>query len=328
MRVFKFSFVGLSGLLVNEFILWFFTDIVGFFYLISSIISIIITCTSNFLLNDNWTFRERRRGNVFKRLTKYYSISAGTLVINISVLFILTNFLGIYYLISNIFGILVAFSWSYFSNLRWTWFVKSREILKPLKNPMVSMVIPASNKEGAKDFVSRVSKVLGKNNIKKEIIVVDNFNSSVLNGFSRARGDVIGVVHPFHSPEAVSELIKPIMNNESDIVIGSRYADGSELNCPFGNRISHRFKSLLARGLVDVRDPLSGFFFFNKDVIKAVGLNPGCYNPGLEVLVKGNYGNVREMPYSLTRDKNVFMEPGIFSYLKTLIKLYWYKMNK
>ncbi len=327
MRVFRFSAVGVSGLLINEFMLWFFTDIVGFFYIISSIISSIISITSNFIINDKWTFRERRKGSSLKRLAKYCSISAVTTLIIISVLYILTSFLGIYYLISNIFGIFVAFSWSYSSNLRWTWPANPREIRKlPNKNPMISIIIPTSNKEEVKGFVSGISRVLGENNIKKEIILVDNLNSSILNGFDEAGGDVVGVMYPFHSPGAVPESIKPITNNESDLVIGSRYMNGSDLSCSFGNRISHRVKSLLARGLVNVRDPLSGFFFFNKDVIKDVNL--GCSSPSMEVLVKGKYGNVKEIPYSLSRDGNMFMGPGIFSYLKDLVRLYWYKINE
>jgi putative flippase GtrA len=331
MRVFRFSTVGLIGLLLNEFTLWFFTDIAGFFYIISGVISCIISATTNFFINDNWTFRERRRGSVFERLVKYYSISAVTALILISVLFILTSFLGIYYLISNLFGIFagvfVAFLWSYSSNLRWTWSKEPIEIRKlPTKNPKVSIIIPTSNKEEAKGFVSGVSRVLEKNNIKGEVMVVDNLNSSVLNGFSEAKTDVIGVVYLFHSPEDVLELIKPIMNNESDLVIGSRYMDGSNLNCSFGNRVSHRFKSLLARGLVNVRDPLPDFFFFNKDVIR--GVNLGCSIPSLEVLVKGKYGNVREIPYSLTCTGDGFTGPNIFSYLKDLVRVYWYKINE
>ncbi|UCD07294.1 MAG: GtrA family protein [Candidatus Aenigmatarchaeota archaeon] len=329
MRVFKFSSVGLIGLLVNEFMLWFFTDSVGLFYLVSSIIASIISIISNFIINDKWTFRERRSGNIFKRLVKYCSISAVTALIIVSVLYILTDFLGIYYLISNIFGVFVAFYWSYSSNIRWTWPVKLGEIRKlQNKNPNVSVIIPASNKDSVKGFVEGVSSVLEENNIDNDIMVVDDENSSVLKGFSDVRGDVVGVIHPFHSPEAIPELIKPIMNNESDLVIGSRYAEGSELNCSFGERISYRFKSLLARGLTNVKDPLPGFFFFNKNLIKGVYLDSGCYSPGLEVLVRGKYGNAREVPYSINCEQDMSNRSSIFRYFKNLIKLYWYRINE
>lgn len=121
MRVFKFSTVGLSGLFVNEFLLFFFTEFLGIFYLVSSIFASVVSTTINFIINDNWTFRERRKGNLIKRLLKYYSISFVTVVIIVTVLFVLTNFLGIHYLISNIIGIFIAFSWSLLANQRWTW---------------------------------------------------------------------------------------------------------------------------------------------------------------------------------------------------------------
>jgi dolichol-phosphate mannosyltransferase len=122
MRIAKFAMVGLSGVLVNEGLLWFFTEIAGLYYLISSAIGIEVSIITNFILNEKWTFSDRiRGGGMLKRFPKFNLVSIGGLVINMTVLFSLTNFLGVYYLISNLFGILCAFLWNYFVNLRWTW---------------------------------------------------------------------------------------------------------------------------------------------------------------------------------------------------------------
>lgn len=51
-------FVGGSGTLLNLLILWVLTDIVGFHYLISYLISFSIVVTSNYILNTVWTFKD------------------------------------------------------------------------------------------------------------------------------------------------------------------------------------------------------------------------------------------------------------------------------
>ena len=57
-RIFKYGTVGLWGLVVNEGFLWFFTEFVGFYYLISSLIAIEASIISNFFLNNYWTFSD------------------------------------------------------------------------------------------------------------------------------------------------------------------------------------------------------------------------------------------------------------------------------
>jgi dolichol-phosphate mannosyltransferase len=122
MRIAKFALVGLSGVLVNEGLLWLFTEIAGLYYLISGAIGIEVSIITNFILNERWTFSDRARGGgMLKRFPKFNLVSIVGLVINMAVLFSLTNFLGVHYLISNLFGILCAFLWNYLVNLRWTW---------------------------------------------------------------------------------------------------------------------------------------------------------------------------------------------------------------
>jgi len=127
MRIAKFALVGLSGVFVNEGLLWVLTEIAGLYYLISSAIGIELSIITNFILNDKWTFSDRARGvGVLRRFPKFNLVSLGGLVINMIVLFSLTNSLGVYYLISNLFGISFAFLWNYLVNLKWTWGVRGK----------------------------------------------------------------------------------------------------------------------------------------------------------------------------------------------------------
>ena len=123
-RLIRFSIVGVIGAVINTGLLWLFTDLAGIYYLVSSAIAIEIGIIIQFLLNDRWTFREKKTSGVKQfivRILKSNLWRSGGLVINIGVLYLLTEYAGVYYLISNIFGILCAFLWNYILESRLTW---------------------------------------------------------------------------------------------------------------------------------------------------------------------------------------------------------------
>ncbi|MFQ5647650.1 MAG: GtrA family protein [Candidatus Aenigmatarchaeota archaeon] len=118
----KYCMVGATGVVVNEGLLYLLTEFLGIFYLFSSLIAIEVSIISNFLLNEFWTFSDLAPGHkrMGGRLVKFNLVSAGGLLINILVLFILTSW-GLHYLVSNLAGIGAAVLWNYLMNLSWTW---------------------------------------------------------------------------------------------------------------------------------------------------------------------------------------------------------------
>ncbi len=122
-RFIKFGVVGGSGVVVNLGLLWVFTEIFGFFYIYSAVISIETSIISNFVLNEHWTFKDRRQdgAGMFRRGIKFNLVSLAGMVINLAVLFSLTEFISLYYMYSEVIGIIAAFLWNYFINLIWTW---------------------------------------------------------------------------------------------------------------------------------------------------------------------------------------------------------------
>jgi dolichol-phosphate mannosyltransferase len=123
-RVFKFGFVGISGILVNMGVLWYLTEFVGLFYLVSSLFAIELSILNNFIWNDLWTFKSGtspKLSSRWHRLISFHAVSVGGLIINMGILFLLTSVFGVYYLISNFIGILVGFGWNFLVNRRVTW---------------------------------------------------------------------------------------------------------------------------------------------------------------------------------------------------------------
>lgn len=121
-RFIKFCIVGASGTFVNMFFLWFFTEIVGFYYLASSPIAIELSIITNFILNNYWTFRDvNNKSHSLIKFLKYNLTTGIGLILNLSILFTLTTYFNVYYMVSNLFGILAAMAWNYLSSVVWTW---------------------------------------------------------------------------------------------------------------------------------------------------------------------------------------------------------------
>jgi dolichol-phosphate mannosyltransferase len=84
-------------------------------------------------------------------------------------------------------------------------------------------------------------------------------------------------------------------------------------------------------GLTDVKDPMSGFFFLKREVIDDVELSPKGFKIALEILVRGNYDRVAEVPI-IFRDRiygETKLSGGvILDYLYHVAKLYAYKIFK
>lgn len=122
-RFIKFCIVGGSGIIVNEFFLWFLTEIFMLYYLISSLIAIEISIVSNYTLNNFWTFKDKKVSGLkfFKLLIKYNIVYIGGTIINVFMLWFFTDIVGIFYLFSNLIGMGSGVLWNYFFSLKVVW---------------------------------------------------------------------------------------------------------------------------------------------------------------------------------------------------------------
>jgi dolichol-phosphate mannosyltransferase len=124
LRFIKFAIVGLTGYFVNQGFLLLFYELVKLPLGVASPISIEIAIISNFVMNDYFTFADRRTGGIpsfLGRLGKFNLVcSIGAAINYLSVLGFTDKF-GLHYLISNTIGIALATLWNYFLNRFWTW---------------------------------------------------------------------------------------------------------------------------------------------------------------------------------------------------------------
>lgn len=127
-RILKFSVVGVSGVLVNMGMLYILTEYFDILYFISSFLAIELSIISNFILNDIWTWGDRRKKKFLHRIIQYHiSVGLTAIFANWLILLLLTEVFGVYYLISNLVGISVGMFSNYILNDVWTFRKKSAE---------------------------------------------------------------------------------------------------------------------------------------------------------------------------------------------------------
>ncbi|MDD4601103.1 MAG: glycosyltransferase family 2 protein [Negativicutes bacterium] len=127
--------------------------------------------------------------------------------------------------------------------------------------------------------------------------------SAVVEGFNQSKGDYIIVMDADlqHPPELIPLIMKRL--TRADIVIPSRFIEGGSdggLNW-LRKLISWTARSigrLSIKRLRPISDCTSGYFGLKRQVLTAADLNPIGWKILMEVLVKGNYESVHEIPYS------------------------------
>jgi dolichol-phosphate mannosyltransferase len=122
---------------------------------------------------------------------------------------------------------------------------------------------------------------------------------TIIDGINASDGDVVVVMDGdlSHNPEAVPELLKPILEQGYDFVIGSRYVEGGDYsNWALNRKIKSLIGVKLMQLVTGVRDSNSGFFAFRKTILDGVDLKPSSWKIMLEILFKGHWVSKKETP--------------------------------
>jgi len=219
--------------------------------------------------------------------------------------------------------------------------------------PNVAIIIPTRN-EGAniKPLLERLSISLAETRHEAEIIFVDDGSidttreeireyagplnvhlicrddeiglaTAVCAGAKAARGDLLIVMDAdlSHPPEAIPNLLQPLVQGSHDMVIGSRYIPGgSTPEWPFVRRIASRLATLPARLFTEVHDPLAGFFAVRREVFQSINGKVAGFKIGLEILASaGDWLRVTEIPITFadrTKGRSKMNARVILDYLR------------
>lgn len=170
------------------------------------------------------------------------------------------------------------------------------------------------------------------------VIVRDGARSlslAVLEGLRQATRDNLLVMDAdlSHPPEAIPRLLEALKEPGVDFVLGSRYAAGGTTDARWGRwrRLNSLLARLLARPLMPVRDPTSGYLALRRDrFLAARDLSPIGYKIGLELFVKCACRSVREVPIHFSERLHGTTKLGLrqrLEYLEHLRRLWLYRLR-
>ena len=197
----------------------------------------------------------------------------------------------------------------------------------------LTVIIPTYNEmENIENMIWTIIDVFQQNSIYGEILVVDDMSTdgsiqivqelqkhqsdihlivrehdhglsqSVVEGFERAQSDIIQVVDAdfSHPVELIPAFYHAIHDEGYDVCIGSRYIKGGNiLDWPLKRKLISRGATIIGKFLFpEITDPVSGFFAIKKEVVQNSILKPRGYKILMEVLGKGQWESVTEIPFT------------------------------
>jgi dolichol-phosphate mannosyltransferase len=155
--------------------------------------------------------------------------------------------------------------------------------------------------------------------------------SAFIDGLKRSRGELVGLMDGDlqHPPEVLASLVKAV-NGGADIAIASRFVDGGGVGSWSAWRRLVSWGARLVAALAlprtsGVRDTMSGYFVARADVFSGLSLSTRSFKVLLEILSKGNYRKVVEVPYVFEPRRKGHSKLGsgeMWSYLSHVFHLF------
>ena len=166
---------------------------------------------------------------------------------------------------------------------------------------LISVIIPVYNEENSiKDVIERIpnhrnyeiiliddgstdKSVLKIKEIEKDNITILQhqknlgYGAALITGFKNATGNIIVTLDSDgqHKPEEIEKMIKPILQNKADLVIGSRYLGDCDYKVPLYTRIGEYCVKICILTLFRQRvgNNQSGYRCFRKEILNVLNDN-------------------------------------------------------
>lgn len=114
-QLFRYCFVGGFAFVVDYGGLYILTEYCGLYYLLSATISFILGLVVNYLLSTRWIFSKSKLKNKTAEFLVYSLIGVVGLGLNSLFLYLFTDGLHIYYMLSKIITAAVVMLWNFFA---------------------------------------------------------------------------------------------------------------------------------------------------------------------------------------------------------------------
>ena len=114
-QFFRYIFVGGAAFIVDFASLFIFTDIFGVYYLTSAAIAFILGLIANYILSIRWVFNKRSLDNMWSEFAIFAVIGIIGLGLNELIIWLFTDYVGLFYLVSKIIAAALILFWNFFA---------------------------------------------------------------------------------------------------------------------------------------------------------------------------------------------------------------------
>lgn len=101
-QIIKYLIAGGTAAAVDLALLYIFTDIFGWWYLVAACLAFAAAFFVSFFLQKFWTFRDGNKEKIYSQMIIYLVVSLANLLINAGLMYIFVDGLGIWYILAQI----------------------------------------------------------------------------------------------------------------------------------------------------------------------------------------------------------------------------------
>ncbi len=159
--------------------------------------------------------------------------------------------------------------------------------------------------DGSTDDTEKISKKMGALTINHQRN--RGYGSAIRSLFEKAREKKYDILVTFdgdgqHRPSDIEKVILPIINGESDIVIGSRFSGEETTNIPKYRKLGIKVLTNLVNSKTggNITDSQSGFRAYSKKVIETILPSESGMGVSTEILIKSNQKGFKILEIPIT----------------------------
>jgi dolichol-phosphate mannosyltransferase len=193
----------------------------------------------------------------------------------------------------------------------------------------VSVILPTYNESASLPvIVPRIVAALEQASLRGEVVIVDDASpdrtadiarklgetlpvrvlertderglaTAVMAGFKLSEAEVCVVMDAdgSHPVDALPEMVRLILADKAEIVVGSRHVPGGgSTDWPLFSQLKSRFAASLAFGLSGMTDPTTGYMAIRRTLLSRLSLDPVGWKIVLETVVKAHPARLAEVP--------------------------------
>lgn len=112
-QVFRYTIAGAIAFGIDFLTLFSLTELWKVYYMISATISFILGLFTSYILNIKWVFVNRKFKNRLVEISIFSFIGIIGVLLNLASIWIFTEYIGLYYLVSKVIATVFVFSWNF-----------------------------------------------------------------------------------------------------------------------------------------------------------------------------------------------------------------------